>query len=216
MLAQDEPRLFDSSEALMAGDLDAMRALARTLVLSGLGMTVCNGSYPASQGEHLISHYIDMYSPVGRGDYFHGEQVAVATLTMARIQQELLAAGPPILKPSPVTEADLVHRLGAEVGPSCWREFLPKRAVAQAASTLSKRASDAWSDLKARIGAASIAAERLAAIMTRAEGPRTAKDIGLAPAFYAGAVRNARFLRDRYTFLDLADDSGYLARWWPA
>jgi glycerol-1-phosphate dehydrogenase [NAD(P)+] len=216
MLAQDEPRLFDSSEALMAGDLDAMRALARTLVLSGLGMTVCNGSYPASQGEHLISHYIDMYSPVGRGDYFHGEQVAVATLTMARIQQELLAEGPPILKPSPVTEADLVHRLGAEVGPSCWREFLPKRAVAQAASTLSKRASDAWSDLKARIGAASIAAERLAAIMTRAEGPRTAKDIGLAPAFYAGAVRNARFLRDRYTFLDLADDSGYLARWWPA
>ena len=46
-----------------AGDLDAMRALARTLVLSGLGMTICGGSYPASQGEHLISHYIDMFAP---------------------------------------------------------------------------------------------------------------------------------------------------------
>ena len=215
MLAQDEPKLFDASEALMAGDLDAMRALARTLVLSGLGMTICNGSYPASQGEHLISHYIDMYSPEGRGDYLHGEQVAVATLTMARIQQEILAAGPPTLQPSPVTEADLLHRLGADVGPSCWREFLPKRAVALAAPTLSKRATDAWSDLKTRIGAATIAAQRLATIMTRAEGPRTAADIGLAPAFYAGAVRNARFLRDRYTFLDLADDSGYLARSWP-
>jgi glycerol-1-phosphate dehydrogenase [NAD(P)+] len=215
MLAQDERKLFDASDALMAGDLDAMRALARTLVLSGIGMTVCNGSYPASQGEHLISHYIDMYSPDGRGGYFHGEQVAVATLTMARIQQEMLAAGPPTLKPSPVTEADLLHRLGPEAGPSCWREFLPKRAVVQAASTLSKRVSDAWSDVKVRIEGATIAAERLAAIMTRAEGPRTAADIGLAPPVYAGAVRNARFLRDRYTFLDLADDSGYLARWWP-
>ena len=80
-----------------------MRALARTLVLSGLGMTICGGSYPASQGEHLISHYIDMFAPADRGDYFHGEQVAVATLTMARIQEEVLAAGPPRLQPSPIT-----------------------------------------------------------------------------------------------------------------
>ena len=44
-----------------------MRALARTLVLSGIGMTICGGSYPASQGEHLISHYIDMLSAPARG-----------------------------------------------------------------------------------------------------------------------------------------------------
>ena len=215
MLAQDEAKLFDAPDALMAGDLDAMRALARTLVLSGLGMTVCNGSYPASQGEHLISHYIDMYSPQGRGEYFHGEQVAVATLTMARIQQEMLAAGPPTLESSRVTEADLLQRLGPEAGASCWREFLPKRAILQAATVLSTRAGDSWGDLERCVGATTIVAERLAAIMSQVEGPTTAADIGLAPAFYAGAVRNARFLRDRYTFLDLADDSGYLARWWP-
>ena len=215
MLEDDEPMLFEASDALMAGDLDAMRALARTLVLSGLGMTICNGSYPASQGEHLISHYIDMYSPDGRGDYFHGEQVAVATLTMARIQEEMLAAGPPALEASAVTENDLKRRLGPEVGSSCWREFLPKRATAQAAAALSKRAGDAWADLTRSIEAASIAAERLAKIMTRAEGPTAAADIGLTTTFYAAAVRNARFLRDRYTFLDLADDSGDLARRWP-
>jgi glycerol-1-phosphate dehydrogenase [NAD(P)+] len=75
--------------------LDAMRVLARTLVLSGLGMTICGGSYPASQGEHLISHYIDMFAPAGRAEYFHGEQVGVATLTMARIQEAMLAGPPP-------------------------------------------------------------------------------------------------------------------------
>ncbi len=87
MLEEDESILLDAPEALMSGDLDAMRALARTLVLSGIGMTICGGSYPASQGEHLISHYIDMFAPADRGTYLHGEQVAVTTLTMARIQE---------------------------------------------------------------------------------------------------------------------------------
>jgi len=214
LLAQDEAKLFDASEALMSGDLEAMRALARTLVLSGLGMTICGGSYPASQAEHLISHYIDTYSPADRGNYLHGEQVAVATLTMARIQQQLLAAGPPTLEPPTVTEADLAQRLGPELGPSCWREFLPKRAMAQPAATLSRRAHDSWSDLQKRVGLAAVSAERLASIMTRAEGPTTAIDIGLSRAFYARAVRDARFLRDRYTFLDLADDCGCLGREW--
>ncbi len=50
MLADDEAILLDAPEALLRGDLDAMRALARTLVLLGLGMTICDGSYPASQG----------------------------------------------------------------------------------------------------------------------------------------------------------------------
>jgi len=214
LLAQDEAKLFDASEALMSGDLEAMRALARTLVLSGLGMTICGGSYPASQAEHLISHYIDTYSPADRGNYLHGEQVAVATLTMARIQQQLLAAGPPTLEPPTVTEADLAQRLGPELGPSCWREFLPKRAMAQPAATLSRRAHDSWSDLQKCVGLAAVSAERLASIMTRAEGPTTAIDIGLSRAFYARAVRDARFLRDRYTFLDLADDCGCLGREW--
>ena len=39
-------------------------------------------------------------------------------------------------------------------------------------------------------------------------GARAPDEIGVAPEFYARAVRDARFLRDRYTFLDLAADAG--------
>ncbi len=77
---------------------------------------------------------------------------------------------------------------------------------------MSQRAADVWEDLRASVGRTSIPAARLAAIMKRAGGPTRPEDIGLTPAFYARAVRNARFLRNRYTFLDLADDSGQLAR----
>jgi glycerol-1-phosphate dehydrogenase [NAD(P)+] len=46
--------------------------------------------------------------------------------------------------------------------------------------------------------------------MRRAGGPLSSIDIGVAPAFYAGAVQHARYLRDRFTFLDLAGDAGLL------
>jgi glycerol-1-phosphate dehydrogenase [NAD(P)+] len=54
-----------------------------------------------------------------------------------------------------------------------------------------------------------VPADRIRAVLRRADCPSTPEEIGLTPAFYASAVRNARFLRDRYTFLDLAADSGH-------
>ncbi len=92
LLAEDEAGLLAAPEGLLTGDPVAMTRLARTLVMSGFGMTICGGSYPASQGEHLIAHFLEM-----RGDpaatSFHGEQIAVTTLTMARIQGESLRPG---------------------------------------------------------------------------------------------------------------------------
>src|SRR5439155_7608193 len=85
LLEGDEALLLAKAGALVAGDVGAMEILARTLVLSGLGMTICGGSHPASQGEHLISHYIDMLGEPSWPAAFHGEHIAVTTLTMARL-----------------------------------------------------------------------------------------------------------------------------------
>jgi glycerol-1-phosphate dehydrogenase [NAD(P)+] len=46
--------------------------------------------------------------------------------------------------------------------------------------------------------------------MAKAGVPRTAAAIGVDDAFFEEALTHARFLRDRYTFLDLADDAGRL------
>jgi glycerol-1-phosphate dehydrogenase [NAD(P)+] len=209
LLAEDEPALLDDPQALFRGDAEAMRALARTLVLSGLGMAICDGSYPASQGEHLISHFIDMFATTDRAACFHGEQVAVATLTMARIQEDVLATGPPRLRSERVTRAELQRRFGADIGESCWREFEAKRLAPETASRLEGQLADRWDDIRESVGAAMVPAERIRAVLRRAGCPTTPEEIGLTPAFYASAVRNARFLRDRYTFLDLAADSGH-------
>jgi len=207
LLADDEPALLDDPEALLRNDPDAMRALARTLILSGLGMTICDGSYPASQGEHLISHYIDMQSPSCRASYFHGEQVGVATLTMARIQETVLVGGPPQLQSDAISESELQRRFGDHVGASCWHEFDRKRLTRDRVASVQRHIDTRWDEIRASVRRAMIPAARIHQVLGRANCAKTASDIGVDDAFYAKAVRDARFLRDRYTFLDLAADS---------
>jgi len=49
----------------------------------------------------------------------------------------------------------------------------------------------------------------------RIGAPATPEDLGLPGAFYRDAVMHAREIRDRFTFLDLAADSGLLASFTP-
>ena len=207
LLADDESALLDDPDALLRNGPGAMRSLARTLILSGLGMTICEGSYPASQGEHLIIHYIDMQAPADRAAYFHGEQVGVATLTMARIQEAVLAGGPPQLRPDAISRSELQRRFGDEVGASCWDEFDRKRPPNDRLASLQQQIDTHWDDIRASVRRAMIPAERIHDVLRRAKCPLTPADIGVDVRFYAKAVRDARFLRDRYTFLDLAADS---------
>ena len=208
LLAADEDVLLGAPEALVGGDAEAMRALARTLLLSGIGMTICGGSYPASQGEHLISHYVDMLSPPSRAAYLHGEQVAVATLTMARLQASMLSAPAPVLRPSTVDAADLDGHFGADIGAACWEEYRHKRLDETSAAALTERASVQWTSLQRDAASVTLPARVLESVMRRAGGPVHAADVGLDATFYADAVAHARFLRNRFTFLDLAADAG--------
>jgi len=210
LLAEDEAGLFAESSALLRGDLGAVRRLARTLVLSGFGMTICGGSFPASQGEHLISHYVEMLAPGDWPESFHGEQIGVTTLTMARLQERLLLGDPPCLAATAPDEADLEAHFGGELGPACWREFAAKRLDAARAEALNARLAARWDEMRVRIAAVTRPAAELQAVLQRAGAPTTPAELGWPDDFYAAAVRHAREIRNRYTFLDLAADSGAL------
>jgi glycerol-1-phosphate dehydrogenase [NAD(P)+] len=213
LLASDEPVLLEHSGALVNGDREAMHHLARTLVLSGFGMSICGGSYPASQGEHLISHYLDTML-ARNGGSLHGEQIAVATLTMARIQERMLAEGPPRLAASRVTRDTLVKRFGEAAGAQCWDEFERKRLSQPAAELMNDRMAKNWSDFARQIEAVHISSHTLEKALSRAGAPTQAQDIGVSEPDYEAVVLGARYLRDRFTFLDLADDAGRLGEIW--
>lgn len=209
LLADDEPALIEESQALVRGDLAAMRRLARTLILSGLGMTLCGGSYPASQGEHLISHYIDMMRPADRPEMLHGEQIAVTTLTMARLQESLLSSDkPPRLGLTPVKRDEVLAHFGLEVGDACWRELAQKTLTADNLDDVNARLNERWGTITAQCNAVAVGSARLRQALAAAGAPISPASIAVEPGFYAAAVQHARELRNRYTFLDLAGDAG--------
>ena len=210
LFAEDEEALFAEPEALVSGDLEAMGRLARTLVLSGFGMTICGGSYPASQGEHLISHYVEMLAPPDWEEAFHGEQIAVTTGVMARLQEHMLAGEAPVLKPSSATKETLIEHFGEETGQGCWCEFSRKKLDGAQADSLNAKLEERWTTIRETIAKIAIPAAEIQSILSRAGAPTSYTEIGLDRDFFAGAVGHAREIRNRYTFLDLAADAGRL------
>jgi len=208
MLAADEAELFARADALVAGDLVAIRALARTLVLSGFGMTTAGGSYPASQGEHLISHYLEMMKRADEPDVYHGEQIGVAAIEMASIQDAFLVRDqPPVFAPSTITKADVIAHFGPVLGEACWRELSPKLVDEERAAALNERLASTWPAIRARISATTIAPERIAGVLEGAGAVTAPSQLGYSEDLWASAVIHAREIRDRYTFLDLLADS---------
>jgi glycerol-1-phosphate dehydrogenase [NAD(P)+] len=210
LLAGDESALFAGAGLLMKGDLGVMRRLARTLVLSGFGMTICGGSYPASQGEHLISHYMDMMS-AGKGlpESYHGEQIGVTALEMARLQERVLAQPkPPRVQPSIRAREDVIAHFGPGIGEACWKELEPKLLDARKAEALNALLASKWDAIRAEIAKVARPASELEAVLKAAGAPTTAHELGWPAGMYANAVAHARDIRNRYTFLDFAAELG--------
>lgn len=210
LLAPDELPMLKETDALVAGDVEAMERLVRTLLLSGFGTAILGSSQPASQGEHLVSHYADMLRDPSWPASFHGEQIGITTLSMARLQQAMLEGPPPVLAPDGNNEADFVARMGEELGRSCWAEFSPKRLDAARAAALNQRIAGQWPKIQAKIAEVTLPISVLEAALRQAKAPMVPADIGWPRPFYRKALCHAREIRNRYTFLDLAADSGRL------
>lgn len=205
LLAADEEALFAASGALVHGDLAAMRHLVRTLVLSGFGMTICNGSYPASQGEHLLSHYLDMMRTADVPPALHGEQIGVCTVAMARIQDRLLARdAAPVLRPSSLDRGRVLDHFGPLAGAACWCEVEHKRFDAAATDALNARLAACWDALRSRLARVRRDGAAMTGILGAAGAAIEPAQLGIPAALFAGALDHAHQIRNRYTFLDLA------------
>lgn len=70
---------------------DTLSALTEALLYSGVSMCLAGSSAPASGGEHLISHTMDMQALLhGREHDFHGTQVGIATSFMVRLYKNFM------------------------------------------------------------------------------------------------------------------------------
>ena len=207
----DEPEMLQLAPGLAAGDLQAVGVLQRALTLTGLGVCFTGVSNHGSMGEHLVSHWIDMFAGDSHPGSTHGQQVGVASLAMARLQARILAMeAPPPVRPTIVDEAGMLRRYGPEIGAQCAAEFRRKAMDGAAADAINARAAALWPEFRRELLAFALPLETMRTALAAAGGPTDAAGMGLPAPVWRDAIRYAREIRNRWSFLDWADDAGLL------
>lgn len=204
LLAPFEPQLFDSARGIGKGDIESIELLMKVLLLSGFGMTIAGGSYPASQGEHMIAHTYGM-AVMHDLSTLHGEEIGVTTLAMSK-RQEILLRKKPALLPLNFPAEILENLLGGKASNEAekfYREKV-KRIMEVNLDSLLRGNDNGWESIAERIEKIHLPSSRIAAILKEAGAPDTPEALGWDKVIYETATANARFLRDRFTFLDLA------------
>ncbi|MFZ5759671.1 MAG: iron-containing alcohol dehydrogenase [Thermodesulfobacteriota bacterium] len=202
-----EPTYLDHPDGIRAKDPAAIQGLLEALVLSGCAMTLQGSSLPASGGEHLISHTLDMKAHVeARGHDLHGRQVGVATIFAAAVYDRLLNMD------TPAFNKDALHFDAAYWGPLAdhVREQ-HDRAVTRTRSAIEiLRRPGVWdalrSHLKPRLRSPSVIKHCLAS----AGGAHRPEDIGWTREDFFHAVCNAASIRERFTSVSLGFAAGLL------
>jgi glycerol-1-phosphate dehydrogenase [NAD(P)+] len=207
----DERELMARAPDLAKGDIEAVGYLQRVLTLCGFGVSFTGMSNHGSMGEHQISHYIDCFAGDRHPGSLHGQQVGVASLTMARLQKRLLDSDtPPTVFATRIDVADMRRRFGSEVTEICLAEMAQKSLDEAAAEKFNARLQAVWPELRKELKAIVVPVEVLHKALADAGGPTTARQLGLDVDFYREAVIHAREIRKRYSALDLAADAGFI------
>ncbi|MGL6208452.1 MAG: iron-containing alcohol dehydrogenase [Paracoccaceae bacterium] len=212
MQAVDEVQLNARAHLIPSGDIGANGYLQRVLTLCGLGVSFTGMSNHGSMGEHQISHYIDCFAGDRHPGTLHGQQVGVGVLTMGRLQAQMLAsATPPVLRPTVLDPEGMARRMGQAVAAECVVDIAPKVFDANGAAVLNEKLQQIWPELRRELAAFIIPVAEMERLLRASGGPCTAADLGVPVDFYREAVVHCREMRNRYSFLDMAADSGILA-----
>jgi glycerol-1-phosphate dehydrogenase [NAD(P)+] len=201
LVADVEPMYLQRPEALKRRAQGALAALFDALLLTGVAMTLAETSAPASGGEHLIGHSLDMMSSLdGRAHDLHGRQVGVAAILTAELYRRVLAVESPELRDAPAAiDAAFWGRLAGVVA-ARYHEKADRLRAAKA------RLADGrtWDVLRAELSAMLRPPEQIRDCLAAAGAACRAEDIRCDRARLRRAFLHAHEIRPRFTVLDLA------------
>lgn len=112
-------KCFNNIEGAVNRDAKAIGYIAEGLILSGVAMTLCGNSRPASGAEHHLSHYWEVDKLSRKLEHpLHGNSVGVATIISAWIYKELEIEDKYEIKvPTPEEIIKLLNYIGAKSSP---------------------------------------------------------------------------------------------------
>lgn len=211
LIAEAEADMIRTGPEIARHSLDANGHLHRVLTLCGFGVCFTGVSHHGSMGEHQVSHWIDMFAGAAHPGTTHGQQVGVASLAIARLQCELLALDrPPEIGPTKIDLKDFIARYGEAIGTMCYAEAKKKSFDTAGAKAFNARLRDLWPELREELQPFVMAPAEMQKVLAASGGPTTATELGLPRKVWRDAMKYARDVRNRWSFLDLADDAGLL------
>lgn len=210
LLALDEAKLIQNAGRLLDGDMEIMARLARMVCLVGLGTVFTGASHSCSMAEHMISHYLDMFCK-NHPDSLHGEQVGVTTLTMSQLQDYFLdQSSPPRFTPDYFEADQLFAKFGEAIGKPSIQEFQKKRLDENKAKQANNYFEKNWPQYARQMKTIRRPHNDLLKSMKTIGAATQPEELGFDRDFYKEAILYARYVRDRYTYLDIAASSGVL------
>jgi glycerol-1-phosphate dehydrogenase [NAD(P)+] len=208
---KEEADMIAAAPGIGYGDIESVGILHRVLTLCGLGVCFTGVSNHGSMGEHQVSHWMDMFAGGAHPGTVHGQQVGVASLAMARLHHRMLSMKtPPQIGPTVIDEAGMMRRYGPEIGPMCIAESRKKALDAEGARAFNRKISEIWPALCDELRPMLLPVDTMRAALVEAGGPIDADTLGLPRPVWRDALKYAREIRGRWSFLDLADDAGLL------
>lgn len=194
-----EADLFDNSADLVRSDQEVIELLMKTLIASGLGMYLAGSSSPASQGEHMLAHAMEMaFKP--KLDSFHGEQIAITTIFMSDLIEKNLKS-----KPNFVVDCNFDHAkiFCNQVAVKTQPEYDAKLKMIGEVDNFNHKISLNWDNVINEIDGILIKKNKLESILKNAKLNLNCESIGWNLADFCTILKVAKYTRNRFTFLDL-------------
>ena len=211
LLALYEGDMIQNASSIAEGDINSLALLTRISAIMGLGTSFTQTTHVGSMGEHGISHYIDMFAKDLHPGTSHGEQVGIATISISKFQNAILNKDtPPIISPTKIPEEEIVHKLGEQMLVNIKKNMKPKLFDQKKTDLINNFFEKKWIEFVQPLREKMLDYNIIWNAMGKCGALRTPEDAKLDSIFYKDALRYARFIRDRYTILDLAGDSNQL------
>jgi glycerol-1-phosphate dehydrogenase [NAD(P)+] len=196
-----EPYYFEHPENISSRNPAAIEALFNALLYSGMAMTIIGTSAPASGGEHLLSHTLDMMSSIDGVEHdLHGRQVGLGTIFASALYERIFEIEKPVCHPYP---DDIDSTFWGRLSGNVRKEYQQKLPMLK---TISGKLSDGktWGDFLSAARQQVRSPVQIKNCLKTAGAAHTFTHIGCSRERLLSAALHAHQIRKRPTIIDLA------------
>jgi glycerol-1-phosphate dehydrogenase [NAD(P)+] len=196
-----EPYYFEHPEDIINRKPTAIEALFNALLYSGIAMTIIGTSAPASGGEHLLSHTLDMMTSIDGIEHdLHGRQVGLGTIFASALYERIFKIEKPVCHSYP---DDIDSKFWGPLAGSVREQYEQKIPTMR---TICEKLNDSksWGEFLAAARQQVRTPAQIKNCLKTAGAAHTVSDIGCSHERLLATALHMHEIRKRPTIIDLA------------